>query len=79
MNIKVSDVKLALTEVQYGMLLALSRSIPRIFAGGPEGAAQSELTKTERRDVEGFSAKDYNLNSMDSRTTPLLEPLWILS
>jgi vacuolar protein sorting-associated protein 13A/C len=48
----VSDVKLALTEVQYGMLMALSRSISLIFAGAPEGAAQAELATAEGRVVE---------------------------
>ena len=65
MNIKVSDVKLALTEVQYGMLMALSRSIPRIFAGAPQGGAQAEVTKSKRRDGERPHAKDYNTSAVD--------------
>jgi vacuolar protein sorting-associated protein 13A/C len=52
MNITVSDVKLALTEVQYGMLVALSRSIPLIFAGAPEGAADAELSTAKQQTVE---------------------------
>jgi vacuolar protein sorting-associated protein 13A/C len=52
MNITVSDVKLALTEVQYGMLVALSRSVPLIFAGAPEGAVRAELSTTERGTVD---------------------------
>jgi vacuolar protein sorting-associated protein 13A/C len=52
MNITVSDIKLALTEVQLGMLVALSRSVPLIFAGPPEGAANAELLTAERQTVE---------------------------
>ena len=52
MNITVSDVKLTLTEVQYGMLMALSRSIPLIFAGVPEGTTHAELSTSERLTVE---------------------------
>ena len=52
MNITVSDVKLALTEIQYGMLVALSRSVPLIFAGVPEGNVHAELSTAERLDVE---------------------------
>jgi vacuolar protein sorting-associated protein 13A/C len=51
MNITVSDVKLALTEVQYGMLVALSRSVPLIFAGAPDGAAHAELSTAKRGTV----------------------------
>jgi vacuolar protein sorting-associated protein 13A/C len=52
MNITVSDVKLALTEVQYGMLVALSRSVPLIFAGAPEGAVYAELSTVEQGTVQ---------------------------
>ena len=52
MNITVSDVKLALTEVQYGMLVALSRSVPLIFVGAPEGTADTEPSTTKRQTVE---------------------------
>jgi vacuolar protein sorting-associated protein 13A/C len=52
MNITVSDVKLALTEVQLGMLVALSRSVPLIFAGAPESAANAELSTAKRETVE---------------------------
>ena len=60
MNIKVSDIKLALTELQYGMLMALARSIPLIFAGAPEGAAQAEPPTTEWRAVEHPRTKYHN-------------------
>ncbi len=52
MKITVSDVKLALTEVQYGMLVALSRSVPLIFGGAPEGAADAEPSTVRQRAVE---------------------------
>lgn len=52
MNITVSDVKLALTELQYGMLVALSRSIPLIFAGAPEGTADAEPSTAKPQTVE---------------------------
>ncbi|KAI9512588.1 hypothetical protein F5148DRAFT_973480 [Russula earlei] len=67
MNVKVSDVKLALTEVQYGMLIALSRSISLIFAGAPlEGAAQAQTPTTIQRDVVRFYDKDHNKSAVDS-------------
>jgi vacuolar protein sorting-associated protein 13A/C len=52
MNITVSDVKLALTEVQYGMLMALSQSVPLIFAGAPEGTADAEPSTAKQQTVE---------------------------
>ncbi|KAI0068196.1 hypothetical protein BV25DRAFT_1793389 [Artomyces pyxidatus] len=47
--VKVSDVKLSLTQVQYKMLIALSQSIPKILAGAPEGAAQAEDSAHSRQ------------------------------
>ncbi|KAI0033184.1 hypothetical protein K488DRAFT_78064 [Vararia minispora EC-137] len=42
-NIIVSDVRLSLTERQYGMIInLLLRSIPRVLAGAPEGQAQAD-------------------------------------
>jgi vacuolar protein sorting-associated protein 13A/C len=52
MNITVSDVKLALTEVQYGMLVALSRSVPLILAGAPEGTADAEPSTAKQQTIE---------------------------
>jgi len=63
----VSDVKLALTEVQYGMLMALSQSIPLIFAGAPEGPAQAELPTAEQRIVERSHAKYHDESAVDLR------------
>lgn len=53
----MSEIKLALTEVQYGMLMALSRSIPRILAGVPEGSVQAEPAASNRGVVERSPAK----------------------
>jgi vacuolar protein sorting-associated protein 13A/C len=61
MSINVSDVKLALTEIQYGMLVALSRSIPLIFAGAPEVVNQAEPSKG--RAVERPHAKYHDSES----------------
>ncbi|KAJ7293574.1 vacuolar protein sorting-associated protein 13 [Mycena rebaudengoi] len=35
-SVKISDVRLHLTQVQYILLIRLSQSIPKVFAGGPE-------------------------------------------
>lgn len=41
-SVKISDVKLHLTQVQYGLLFKLSQSVPRIFAGVPDGSVQQQ-------------------------------------
>ncbi|KIK70982.1 hypothetical protein GYMLUDRAFT_33082 [Collybiopsis luxurians FD-317 M1] len=41
-SIHVSDIKLHLTQIQYGLLIKLSQTIPKILAGAPEGASQAE-------------------------------------
>ncbi|KAJ7783787.1 vacuolar protein sorting-associated protein 13 [Mycena maculata] len=38
-SIKISDVRLHLTQVQYVLLMRLSQSIPRIFSGAPDAPA----------------------------------------
>ncbi|KAF7339474.1 hypothetical protein MSAN_02161700 [Mycena sanguinolenta] len=35
-SVKISDVRLHLTQVQYVLLIRLSQSIPRVFSGGPD-------------------------------------------
>ncbi|KAG6381178.1 vacuolar protein sorting-associated protein 13 [Boletus reticuloceps] len=40
--IKISDIKLYLTQIQYEILVGLSQSIPRVLAGAPEGSAQAD-------------------------------------
>ncbi|KAI0932190.1 hypothetical protein AcW2_000882 [Taiwanofungus camphoratus] len=40
-TIKISDVRMHLTQYQYGLLVTLSQSIPRVLAGVPEGFAQA--------------------------------------
>ncbi|KAJ6610914.1 vacuolar protein sorting-associated protein 13 [Mycena sp. CBHHK59/15] len=41
-SIKISDVRLHLTQVQYILLIQLSQSIPRVLAGGPEASVQAQ-------------------------------------
>lgn len=41
-SVNITDVKLHLTQAQYIVLLGLSRSIPRVLEGAPEGVAQAE-------------------------------------
>ncbi|KAJ7492621.1 vacuolar protein sorting-associated protein 13 [Mycena latifolia] len=41
-SIKISDVRLHLTQVQYVLLLQLSQSIPRIFSAGPDAQAADQ-------------------------------------
>ena len=53
----MSEIKLALTEVQYGMLMALSRSIPRTLSGVPEGSVQAEPAASSRGVVERSPVK----------------------
>ncbi|KAJ7786305.1 vacuolar protein sorting-associated protein 13 [Mycena metata] len=38
-SVKISDVRLHLTQVQYVLLMQLSQSIPRVFSGGPDAPA----------------------------------------
>ncbi|KZT65144.1 vacuolar protein sorting-associated protein 13 [Daedalea quercina L-15889] len=39
--VKISDVRLHLTQLQYKLLIDLSQSIPRVLAGSPEGSAEA--------------------------------------
>lgn len=39
--VKISDIKLHLTQIQYEILVTLSQSIPRVLAGTPEGSGQA--------------------------------------
>ncbi|KAJ4486135.1 vacuolar protein sorting-associated protein 13 [Lentinula aciculospora] len=41
-SIRISDIKLRLTQIQYALLIKLSQTIPRVLAGAPEGASQAE-------------------------------------
>ena len=69
MNIKVSEIKLALTKVQYGMLMALSRSIPRTLSGVLEGSVQAEPAASNRGVVERSTVKpeSYSEATVDLR------------
>ena len=65
----MSEIKLALTEVQYGMLMALSRSIPRILTSVPAGSVQVEPAASSRVVVERSPVKteSYNQSTVDLR------------
>lgn len=65
----MSEIKLALTEVQYGMLMALSRSIPRTLAGVPEGSVRAEPATSNRAVVERSPVKpeSYSESTVDLR------------
>jgi vacuolar protein sorting-associated protein 13A/C len=77
--VNVSDVKLALTEKQYGMIVdLLLRSIPRVLAGAPEGQAQAdsfagtprrELSETEAQTQTTVAMKPELLSAGFARTT----------
>ncbi|RDB28887.1 Vacuolar protein sorting-associated protein 13 [Hypsizygus marmoreus] len=54
--VKVSDVKLHLTQVQYGLLIQLSQSIPKVLAGPPDGNMQ--LEPGAATSVEGSALKE---------------------
>ncbi|KAJ7634302.1 vacuolar protein sorting-associated protein 13 [Mycena polygramma] len=60
-SIKISDVRLHLTQVQYVLLIQLSQSIPRIFSGVPDASAATRpapSTKSVSRDVDSHSLVD---------------------
>ncbi|KAF8078623.1 vacuolar protein sorting-associated protein 13, partial [Lyophyllum atratum] len=38
-NVKISDVRLHLTQIQYELLVRLSQSVPKVLAGTPEASA----------------------------------------
>ncbi|EIW86715.1 vacuolar protein sorting-associated protein 13 [Coniophora puteana RWD-64-598 SS2] len=40
--VNISDVKMYLTQVQYGLLMDISKSIPKVLSGAPEGEHQIE-------------------------------------
>ena len=65
----MSEIKLALTKVQYGMLMALSRSIPRTLSGVPEGSVQAEPAASNRGVVERSTVKpeSYSEATVDLR------------
>ena len=68
----MSEIKLALTEVQYGMLIALSRSIPRVF-GVPEGSVQAEPAANNRGVVERPLVKPESSNESAVDLRPELD------
>ncbi|KAF9652010.1 vacuolar protein sorting-associated protein 13 [Thelephora ganbajun] len=59
--ISISDVKLHLTQSQYKVLIGLSRAIPRILQGAPQGEHQAD---------QSLSIKSPSILSPDSETFP---------
>jgi len=41
-SIRISDIRLHLTQIQYNLLISLSKSIPKVLSGAPEGTSQAE-------------------------------------
>lgn len=68
--IKISDIKLYLTQIQYEILIGLSQSIPRVLADAPEGSTQVDST------VTSASSHGNPLSTAPKVQTPLvnLEP-----
>ncbi|KAJ3800717.1 vacuolar protein sorting-associated protein 13 [Lentinula aff. detonsa] len=59
-SIHISDIKLHLTQVQYGLLIKLSQTIPTVLAGAPEGTSQAEAAaspETQPRSKEEHRAQ----------------------
>jgi len=51
--VKISDVKLYLTQTQYILLMKLAQSIPKILVASPEGNAQAESALPSSSDSNG--------------------------
>ncbi|THV04954.1 vacuolar protein sorting-associated protein 13 [Dendrothele bispora CBS 962.96] len=47
-SIRISDIRLHLTQIQYNILILLSKSIPKVLSGAPEGTTQAEKSATVR-------------------------------
>lgn len=73
MAINISDVKLHLTQAQFIVLMGLSRSIPRVLEGAPQGVAQAESVTssklTETRVTEQPSSTDLQPELRGSSST----------
>ncbi|KAA1471483.1 DUF1162-domain-containing protein [Dentipellis sp. KUC8613] len=57
-SIKVSDVNMSLTQMQYQMVMNLSRSIPVVLAGAPEGTAEAIDSRPDSQVSRRPSADD---------------------
>ncbi|KAH7883589.1 vacuolar protein sorting-associated protein 13 [Phlebopus sp. FC_14] len=68
--IKISDVRLYLTQVQFGILIGISHSISRIFTVTPEASAQATLASASSSSLNS----DTSANSGDLLTLVNLEP-----
>lgn len=58
--VKISDVKLYLTQTQYILLMKLMQSIPRILVASPEGNAQAESALPSSNDSNGTVSSSSN-------------------
>ncbi|EKM61051.1 uncharacterized protein PHACADRAFT_156217 [Phanerochaete carnosa HHB-10118-sp] len=79
-NVTISDVKLHLTQVQYGLLMELSKSIPRVLAVPFTDASEESTLELEKQiAVSSDSAVDLQpevqANSSGSRSWPTLDVL----
>lgn len=63
MAVKISDVKLQLTQTQYGLLMGLSQAIPRVLAGAPEGNAQAASVTSPA--IKSPAPSDLNAPAVD--------------
>lgn len=57
---KISDVKLYLTQTQYILLMKLMKSIPKILVASPEGNAQAESALPSSSDNNGTVSSSSN-------------------
>ncbi|KAJ6604648.1 vacuolar protein sorting-associated protein 13 [Mycena vulgaris] len=56
-SIKISDVRLHLTQVQYVLLIRLSQSIPRIFVAGPDAPATVQTPPSTKSASKSVNAQ----------------------
>ncbi|TFK41159.1 vacuolar protein sorting-associated protein vps13 [Crucibulum laeve] len=75
--VKISDVRLHLTQLQYGLLIDLSQSIPRVFSGAPDAEDQVEsmgLTTTHhphtQEDIQSHVDLEPELKQISTFTHP---------
>ncbi|KIY71623.1 vacuolar protein sorting-associated protein 13 [Cylindrobasidium torrendii FP15055 ss-10] len=64
-SVRISDVKLHLTQPQYVVLMGLAQSIPRVLAGAPEGYAQAESSASPGRNTPNDSKESRSVTPAD--------------
>ncbi|KAL6309957.1 vacuolar protein sorting-associated protein 13 [Sparassis latifolia] len=72
--IRISDIKLHLTQVQYQTLIALSQSIPRVLAGAPEGFAQASDSSISMRSQESHVPDSFPPVDLQPELRPVPSP-----